>query len=428
MFLRTFFVAFLSFSVCGCGVTVAGVSSSIPTRPASRTASSYSLSANTAGGKKTATSCDSREETKHTVEERKHLWWISHHQREQLSQNEKLRSHRLVASALPSFRSFLRAAALKDDNHKVMPLCTIGNRGHLSIHGAPVEARNSLPWKRTVAVRIRRPLLLARLLLLHLLGSSALVLGLAANSCLSRRGLHLRLPRSIAALVAKHARIHAIILARLSPSTPWLHQLLLAPLLEELEFRVLLPLLILLVLRSSRAAGSSVCRWAAGSFKTGAEAQAEDKAPEQDRYKVTNVHETRRTDTDKQQNTSTSFSCIHSTGIVGVCSALFGLAHYQAVPLSFTATRPFSTSTWAAACVGANRCLTATLQGLVWGLGPTFVLKPPAYAEASVLLPVLSLLLHIFNNAQALALLWALWWLGRDKRRNKLLVTLPRSH
>ncbi|KAL8424689.1 hypothetical protein Efla_006474 [Eimeria flavescens] len=106
-------------------------------------------------------------------------------------------------------------------------------------------------WEQAGPGRGRLLLLLQQLLLLHLLGSSALLLGLAANCALSVRLLRVSLPAAAAALIRQHAAIHAAALSRLGPHRPCMQRLLLGPLLEELEFRLLLPLLLQLLLEAA---------------------------------------------------------------------------------------------------------------------------------------------------------------------------------
>ncbi|XP_026190247.1 uncharacterized protein LOC113146595 [Cyclospora cayetanensis] len=250
--------------------------------------------------------------------------------------------------------------------------------------------------------------LFARFLVLHLLSSSVVAVGVAANVCLSRRGIFLRLPPSIAAAGALHARWHAEALGRILPRSPWLQQLLLGPLLEELQFRLALPCLLLPAARYLTSAARLRRGWrAAGVLRRGKRQQGEkyERWEGQSKKGINRnlLHEGKA----RRRPPVTIFRCIHSTGIVCACSVLFGLAHHGA-PLALSPEGAPPPSATTIACIRANRCLTATLQGLLWGLGPRIVLRDSVLEKKRALLPLMSLALHILNNVQGAVLLAAL--------------------
>ncbi|CDJ65206.1 hypothetical protein, conserved [Eimeria necatrix] len=326
------------------------------------------------------------------------------HRQQLFARGEEWAQRTIPASFLPPLPSYLQKTALKNgETVSVAFLRRFDSGGSLELSAA--EAQPLQPgWAA----------LLLRLALAHLLSSVSVAGGLAANLWLSRRGLCVRLPRglgALGALGALHARAHSWLLSRVCPSSPWLQQVLLGPFFEELEFRLLLPLLL------SRAAGL------AGGL-AGGRAAAAAKAEQQSRKEGGSAASLQESEDEKKwlrerraKGVCAAFRCPYSPAVVVACSALFALAHFESFPLSEKS--PFQSRRAAAAncCIRANRWLTALLQGLAWGLGPPLILKDTQHSSAALLSLLLSFLLHALNNLQSAALLQMLQRRRSSKRR-----------
>ncbi|CDJ37608.1 hypothetical protein, conserved [Eimeria tenella] len=326
------------------------------------------------------------------------------HRQQLFAEGEKWAQRTIPTSFLPPLPLYLQKTKLKNGEL------------HLAAFLRGFDSRRSLEHSRAEARQLQPgwAALLLRLALVHLLSSVAVAGGLAANLWLSRRGLCVRLPRGLGplgALGALHARAHSWLLSRVCPSSPWLQQVLLGPLFEELEFRLLLPLLL------SRAAGLA---GGLADSRAAAAAEAEQQSRKEGGREASlqgSKDEKKWLREGRAKGVCAAFKCTYSPGVVVACSALFAFAHYESFPLS--EKNPFQSRRAAAAkcCIRANRWLTALLQGLAWGFGPPLILKGTQHSAAALLSLLLSFLLHALNNLQSAALLQTLQRRRSSKRR-----------
>lgn len=84
---------------------------------------------------------------------------------------------------------------------------------------------------------------LRRMLRIHGMSTLAWFMGLIFSACLSHVGIKLRLPTGVDWVVSAHRNVHQSLYSRLPCGTS-IQQLVLGPFLEEVEFRLLLPLVL----------------------------------------------------------------------------------------------------------------------------------------------------------------------------------------